>query len=237
VKEVILSGGDPLTLSDRELALIAADLAASPHLRRWRIHTRAPIVEPGRVTAALTRLLGNGLPLRVVLHANHPAELVPEARRALRTLRAGGVELANQAVLLRGVNDHPRILLELLGHLTEEGVEPYYLHHPDRARGNSRFRVSIRQGRQIYRALVSNAETNGQQLRVPPYVLDLPNGCGKSPAENLRPVCTERSSESIRTRYRWHRPADWDSAVAADTSEWWDIWEAASPDSRCRLDP
>jgi lysine 2,3-aminomutase len=228
VKEVILSGGDPLTLPDARLTAIAADLAALPHLRRWRIHTRAPVVAPKRVTPKLARALTRGLPLRVVCHANHPAELDPEVDRALHRLQDVGVPLANQGVLLRGVNDDPEVLLELFRRLGKVGVLPHYLHHPDRAPGNGRFRVSLRQGLAIHRDLEGRATVRGLQDRVPPYVVDLPSGAGKCPVASLRPVCSEGRADRTRQRYRWVRPEGWDSVVAASSYEWWDVWESAA---------
>jgi lysine 2,3-aminomutase len=225
VEEVILSGGDPLTLTDRRLAEIGADLAALPHLRRWRIHTRAPVVAPRRVTPGLARVLRAGLPLRVVCHANHPLELDSGARRALRRLRGAGISLANQGVLLGGVNDDPEALLELFRRLGEVGVRPHYLHHPDRAPGNGRFRVSLRRGLAIYRTVLDRARHGGWEDGVPPYVVDLPCGAGKCPVASLRPVCDERRGGRRRLRYRWLRPPGWDSVVTAGGCEWWDVWE------------
>ncbi|HSH68573.1 MAG TPA: radical SAM protein [Deferrisomatales bacterium] len=224
VEEVILSGGDPLTLPDRRLGEISADLTALPHLRRWRIHTRAPVVAPQRVTPELARAVAGGLPLRVVYHANHPAELGSGVDRATRRLQEAGVALANQGVLLCGVNDDPQVLLELFGRLGKTGVLPHYLHHPDRAPGNARFRVPLRRGLAIHQALVGLAEQRGQARWVPPYVVDLPSGAGKCPVAALRPVCGERHGDRVRTRFRWVPPEDWDGA--AGSCEWWDVWEA-----------
>lgn len=142
IEEVILSGGDPLSLSDRRLAELARALADIPHLRRLRIHTRQPIVLPERVDAALLRWL-SACPLQtvVVLHCNHANEIGPEVRTAIAALRDTGATLLNQAVLLRGVNDRLEELSALSRALFEAGVLPYYLHLLDRVTGAAHFEV------------------------------------------------------------------------------------------------
>jgi EF-P beta-lysylation protein EpmB len=142
ISEVILSGGDPLTLPDEALAGMVEELARLPQLRRLRIHTRLPIVLPQRVDEELVRWLGGvELPTAVVVHANHPHEIDGDVRRALSSLRATGATLLNQAVLLRGVNDQADALVELSEELYAVGVLPYYLHLLDRVRGAAHFEV------------------------------------------------------------------------------------------------
>jgi len=145
LSEVILSGGDPLLLSDDALAALFARLAAIPHLRRLRLHTRLPTVLPARVTEQLCTLLG-GLRLTPVLvvHVNHADELGAGARAALRRLHAGGVALLNQSVLLRGVNDTADALSALSEGLFECAVLPYYLHQLDLVHGAAHFEVTDR---------------------------------------------------------------------------------------------
>lgn len=183
IEEVILSGGDPLTLPDERLAEIGQRLAALPHLRRWRIHTRAPVVLPERVTPDLAEALATvPLPLRIVLHAAHPAEVRPAVADAVGRFRRAGIPVLDQTVLLAGVNDDATVLAELFGRLEAAGVVPYYLHHPDPAPGNARFRVSPARGL----ILLQQAEARlGRPL--PPYVIDLPDGSGKVPVERLNP--------------------------------------------------
>jgi len=142
IEEVILSGGDPLSLSDARLTSLTDALAKIPHLRRLRVHTRQPIVLPSRVDSGLQAWLG-GLPWPTVfvLHCNHPNEIDSEVRDACATLRACGVTLLNQSVLLRGVNDSAAVLAELSQRLFGSGVLPYYLHVLDRVRGAAHFDV------------------------------------------------------------------------------------------------
>lgn len=223
VEEVILSGGDPLTLPDRRLAAIGHALAGVSSVRRWRLHTRAPVVLPRRVSPGLVAALtGVSLPLRIVLHANHPHEITPEVTAAVAALAASGAEVGAQSVLLAGVNDRPEVLRDLFKALAAAGARPYYLHHPDRAPGNGRFRVTLARGLALYRAA---EELSPAPL--PPYVLDLPNGAGKCPVEALTPVA--RASAPDRTKVRWVRPQGWDSVVQDQEFTWWDVAEAPSP--------
>jgi len=171
--EVILSGGDPLVLSDDRLVSILDALRPDvPHLR---IHTRAPITFPQRVTAELAQLLQARRPLRVVIHANHSQELDADVRRSIRMLVDTGLPILNQSVLLAGVNDDPDVLAELHQSLQELGVEPYYLHHTDHAPGNGSFRVEVKRGLEIVRALHARVEGASR------YVIDPPDGAGKVP--------------------------------------------------------
>jgi lysine 2,3-aminomutase len=184
-REVILSGGDPLVLTDEMLRGILDALGELPSLETVRIHTRAPIHEPGRASAELARLLARA-PRRVwvAVHASHPAELGPKPRAAIERLREAGVPLLSQTVLLRGVNDDPALLAELFATLYAWGVSPYYLHHPDRVPGTARFRLPVAEGRRIARALrgrIPGAAT-------PTYVLDTPDGGGKVPVDWLERV-------------------------------------------------
>lgn len=223
VEEVILSGGDPLTLPDRAIAWIGGRLAAIPHLRRWRIHTRAPVVVPRRVGRGLLEALAAGPPCRVVLHANHPAELRPAVAEAVGRLRQAGVAVENQAVLLGGVNADPETLAGLVKGLEAWGMRLRYLHHPDRAPGTARFRVSLARGLETVR---SAERRLGPEL---PYVVDLPTGHGKAFVRDLAPVAEERAGGRRRVRYRWARPSGWRSLVAGDRAEWWDVWEPVPP--------
>jgi EF-P beta-lysylation protein EpmB len=154
LEEVILSGGDPLSLSDRRLSELASMLDAVPHLRRLRIHTRTPIVLPERVDDALLGWLAQGRLRRVmVLHANHPREIDPAVQAALTRLKKTGVTLLNQSVLLRGINDNPETLAQLSERLFEGGVMPYYLHQLDRVQGAAHFEVPVHDAAVIMRKL------------------------------------------------------------------------------------
>lgn len=142
LEEIILSGGDPLSLSDARLTNLTDALTAIPHVRRLRVHTRQPVVLPSRVDSGLLAWLrGVSLPTVLVLHCNHPNEIDAEMHEACAALRGSGVTLLNQAVLLRGVNDSTEVLAELSSRLFEAGVLPYYLHALDRVRGAAHFDV------------------------------------------------------------------------------------------------
>ncbi len=150
IQEVILSGGDPLTLVDSLLAQLVARLEAIPHLRRLRLHTRLPIVIPQRVTAELLDwLTGTRLTPVVVVHINHPAEIDAVVAAAVGKLHSAGITLLNQAVLLCGVNDSVEVLAALLERLIDLHVLPYYLHQLDRVAGAAHFEVLVERGLQM----------------------------------------------------------------------------------------
>lgn len=157
VREVILSGGDPLLLGDDVLLRWTARLAAIPHVRRLRVHTRLPIVLPSRVDDGLIGWLratrDAGLSPWIVAHANHPAEIAGDCADALARLVATGVPVLNQAVLLRGVNDDEHVLADLCERLIDLGVRPYYLHRLDPVAGAAHFDVPEERGRELVAAL------------------------------------------------------------------------------------
>lgn len=186
LREVILSGGDPLVLPDDELGTLLGWLDRIRSLQVIRIHTRAPVHDPPRVTADLALRLAQASPrpLWVVVHATHPRELTPAFEEAIARLAAPGIGLLNQTVLLAGVNADPAILEELFSGLYARRVKPYYLHHPDRIAGTGRFRVTIEEGLRIFTQL--RQRLTGPAL--PAYVIDLPDGSGKIPVEGLIPV-------------------------------------------------
>jgi lysine 2,3-aminomutase len=178
LREIILTGGDPLTLTDWQLQEVREQLEAIDHLRLLRIHTRVPVTLPTRITPRLVEVLAGRLQVCVVTHFNHPREIGPEAREACRRLRTAGFMLLNQSVLLAGVNDTPEVMAELCQELVYSlGAKPYYLHHCDLTRGVSHFRTSIERGLELMRAL--RGRLSG--LCQPTYVLDLPGGDGKIP--------------------------------------------------------
>jgi EF-P beta-lysylation protein EpmB len=177
IEEVILSGGDPLTLVDGVLAEFVERLDAIPHLRRLRIHTRLPIVIPERVTDELTEILhATRLTPVVVLHANHARELDEHVAGAMAKLAASGALLFNQAVLLRGVNDSLESQFELCKRLVELRVIPYYLHQLDRVAGAAHFEVPIEKGRRIVAALRSLLPG----YAVPRYVQEIAGAASKA---------------------------------------------------------
>jgi EF-P beta-lysylation protein EpmB len=154
VDEVVLSGGDPWSLSTARLSELTAALMELPQLRRLRVHTRLPVVLPARVDTDLLRWIG-GLPwpLVVVVHANHANELDNSTAAAFRDLRDAGAHLLNQAVLLRGVNDSADALAALSERLFDQGAMPYYLHQLDRVAGTAHFAVDDRRARTLHRKM------------------------------------------------------------------------------------
>ena len=172
-REAILSGGDPLAISDARLFEVMD--ALRPAIPVVRIHTRAPITFPQRVTDALVAGLRARSPTWVIVHANHACELTAPVRVALSRLVDAGLPVLNQSVLLRGVNDDADALAALSNELVGLRVFPYYLHHPDPAPGNAAFRLSLARGLAIYAALRERVSGIG----LPVYVIDPPDGSGK----------------------------------------------------------
>lgn len=175
--EVILSGGDPLTLTDPALGRLIGELQQVPHLRRLRVHTRLPIVIPSRVTHGLLDTLCDGrLKPVVVVHANHANELCDEVATSLGKLARRGALLLNQAVLLRGVNDHAHALAELSERLVDLGVTPYYLHRLDRVAGASHFATPPGLGEE----LIATLRKRLPGYAVPRYVAEQPGEPSKT---------------------------------------------------------
>jgi lysine 2,3-aminomutase len=177
IREVILSGGDPLLLSPRRLGAILGALAAIPHVETLRVHSRVPIADPARLDDAMADVLAIETPLWLVVHANHAREFSGEARAALRRVQTRGVPTLGQSVLLRGVNDSAEALEDLFRAMLAARVKPYYLHQLDPAPGTARFAVPIEEGRRLMATL--RGRVTG--LALPTYVLDRPGGRGKVP--------------------------------------------------------
>jgi lysine 2,3-aminomutase len=174
--EVIITGGDPLILSPRRLASLMKALGAIEHLKVIRFHTRVPVTDPIRIDDALiSALKSSGKTIYVALHANHPRELTAEARAASARLIDNGIAMVSQSVLLRGVNDDPAVLADLMRRFVEMRIKPYYLHHPDLAPGTAHFRLPIEEGREI----VAELRRRVSGLCMPSYILDIPGGHGK----------------------------------------------------------
>jgi lysine 2,3-aminomutase len=190
--EVILTGGDPLMLSPRRLHEILADLAAIPHVRIVRLHTRIPVADPERVTSELVRALrADGVTTWLAVHANHPREFTTASRAAIALFADAGIALVSQTVLLRGVNDDVATMEALMRAFVENRIKPYYLHHGDLAPGTSYLRTSIAEGQELMRQL--RGRVSG--LCQPDYVLDIPRGYGKSP---IGPSYLDRDDRQIR---------------------------------------
>ena len=202
VREVLVSGGDPLMLSDAELAQILDRLLDTRPELILRVCTRVPVVLPSRVTDALADLLGRRGTVWVVTHANHPRELTPELTEAVRRLLARGVPVVNQAVLLRGINDSVDTLEALFSGLLRARIKPYYLFQGDLASGTSHFRVPIERGLELMREL--RGRLSG--LAMPVYAVDLPGGGGKVPIESSlirfeADACVLRAADGAELRY------------------------------------
>ncbi len=184
VFEVILTGGDPLLLSPRRLSAVTARLEALPHVAILRLHSRLPFQDPERIdTALVDALRTDRLTPWLAVHVNHPDEFTPEAAAALARLRGAGLPLVSQSVLLRGVNDDAATLDALFRACLRHGIKPYYLHHPDLARGTGHFRLDMATGR----ALLKTLRGTLSGLAQPTYVLDRPGGAGKVPVGPVWP--------------------------------------------------
>jgi lysine 2,3-aminomutase len=177
IRDVLLSGGDPLMHGDARLESILAGVRAIPHVQIIRIGTRIPVTLPQRVTPELCAMLARYHPLYINTHFNHPREITPEAARACRLLADAGIPLGNQSVLLRKVNDDAVTMTRLVQGLLMIRVRPYYIYLMDLVRGGRHFRTSVRRGLEIIGAL--RGHTSG--LAVPTLVIDAPGGGGKIP--------------------------------------------------------
>lgn len=178
IQEVILSGGDPLVLSDDRLQSLIDSIAAISHVKRLRIHTRLPIVLPARVTDRLIEVLRETRPASiVVVHANHPREIAGDCQAGLRRMSRSGLTVLNQAVLLRGINDSASTLVELSERLVDAGVVPYYLHQLDRVAGAAHFEVAEAAGLE----LMAQLQRRLPGYAVPRFVREVPGADSKLP--------------------------------------------------------
>jgi lysine 2,3-aminomutase len=177
IRDVILTGGDPLLLDDEKIDAILQRLSHMSHVEMIRIHSRVPATLPMRITEELCAMLARHEKLWINTHFNHPDEITPEAEKALKRLNGTGAPLGCQTVLLKGINDTPSVMAELMRKLTRNRVRPYYIHHGDAVKGTGHFRTSIETGLTVMKAL--RGHLSG--LCVPAYVIDLPGGGGKIP--------------------------------------------------------
>lgn len=175
--EVILTGGDPLMLNPKKLGQILQALDNIKHVEVIRIHTRIPVVDSNRVTDQTIQALKISKAVYVALHANHPSELTKLAQKACAKFVDAGIPMLSQTVLLKGINDTPEIMGELMRALVKNRIKPYYLHHADLAEGTSHFRTTIKEGQELMKSL--RGRYSG--LCQPSYVLDIPGGFGKVP--------------------------------------------------------
>ncbi len=177
VRDVILSGGDPLLLDDNKLEQYLKSIRKIKHVEIIRIDSRTPCTLPQRITPKLCRMLKKYSPIYFLTHFNHPSEITKEAMKACEMLANSGVVMGNQSVLLKGVNDDPKTLIKLGQELLKIKVRPYYLYIPDAVRGTAHFRVSIKRATKIMKGVIGH--TSG--LAVPKLIIDLENGGAKIP--------------------------------------------------------
>ncbi len=188
IKEVILSGGDPLLLEDEVLYKILKQIRDIPHVEIIRIHTRIPCTLPQRITEKLSEIIKKFHPVYINIHFNHPDEITPESEEACFKLVKAGIPLGSQTVLLKGVNDSSAVITRLMRKLIKIRVRPYYIHHTDPVMGTAHFRTSIKTGLEI----ISSLRGYISGMCVPHYMLDLPDGKGKVP---LLPGYVKKNSE------------------------------------------
>ncbi|MBF8267377.1 MAG: kamA [Dehalococcoidia bacterium] len=210
IRDVIISGGDPLTIDNDGLEWILSRLRSIPHLEIIRFGTRFPVVLPQRIDEGFCRICDKYGPIWLNTHFNHPNEVTPEAARSVRELLRAGVPVNNQTVLLRGVNDTVETQLKLSHELLRIRVRPYYLFHADEVRGTEHLRTPVETGIKIIEGM--RGHTSG--LGVPTFVVDVPGGGGKIPLQpNYVLSWTEdavilRNYENLVFRYRNPRPDD-----------------------------
>jgi len=194
IRDVLLSGGDPLLLSDDKLDYILGELRSIPHVEFLRIGSRIPIFLPQRITPELCSILRKYHPLWMSIHTNHPRELTIESREAIGRLVDAGIPLGNQSVLLRGVNDDVTVMKALVQKLLMARVRPYYIYQCDLIKGSAHLRTSVRKGLEIMENL--RGHTTG--YAVPMYVIDAPGGGGKVPI--MPDYIIDHDSERIMIR-------------------------------------
>lgn len=194
IRDVLLSGGDPLTLGDARLDWLLTRLRQIKHVEIIRIGTKVPAVLPQRITPQLVRMLRRHHPLWMSLHFTHPDECTPEAYRACQRLADAGIPLGSQTVLLRGVNDSVATMRDLMHHLLRMRVRPYYLYQCDPIRGAAHFRTPVEKGLEIIRGLRGFTTGYG----VPTYVIDAPGGGGKIPL--MPDYCQGRDGDQVLLR-------------------------------------
>ncbi|MHB9024005.1 MAG: lysine 2,3-aminomutase [Armatimonadota bacterium] len=196
VRDVLLSGGDPLTFATAKLERVLRALRAIDHVEIIRIGTRTPVVLPQRITDELCEMLKRYHPLWINTHFNHPKEITPEAREACRRLADAGIPLGNQSVLLKGINDCSYLMRHLVQELVKMRVRPYYLYQCDLSQGIEHFRTPVSKGIEIIEAL--RGHTSG--YAVPTFVIDAPGGGGKIPV-NPQYLISQSESQVILRNY------------------------------------
>ena len=197
VRDVLLSGGDPLLLSDERLERILSRLHAIPHIQFIRIGSRIPIFLPQRITPSLCEMLRKFHPLFISIHTNHPHEITTEVQAALNRLADAGIPMGNQSVLLKGVNDNPEVMRALIHKLLMCRVRPYYLYQCDLIQGSTHLRTPLGRGIEIMEQLRGHTTGYG----IPQYVIDGPNGGGKIPL-NPEYIVSQQHGRVILRNYK-----------------------------------
>jgi len=192
IKEVILTGGDPLVLGESRLKAILQRLENIDHIETLRIHTRVPVATPSWVTPSLVQMLANcKLPIWIVLHLNHPSEITANVEKSLQYFSGQGIPLLSQSVLLKGVNDSVEILEKLCRCLIRHKITPYYLHYPDLAKGTSHFRIPLSKAI----SLISDLRGKISGFAIPRLTVDIPKGLGKIVLEEERAFLKKQEGE------------------------------------------
>ncbi len=216
IRDVIVSGGDPLTLTDSNIECIIRHIREVPHVEIIRIGTRVPVVNPMRITPELIERLKKYQPIYIATHFNHVKEITKEAAKACAMLADAGFPIENQSVLLRNVNDCPHVMKELNQRLLSIRVRPYYLYQCDLSKGISHFRTSLGKGIQIVESL--RGHTSG--LAIPTFVVDLPGGGGKVPVMPNYMLSMSDDSTVLRNYEGaisvYKEPHRWDSVCGHD---------------------
>lgn len=197
IRDVLISGGDPLVMDTKKLEHIIGSLREIPHVDIIRIGTRVPVVMPMRITDELLDMLVKYQPIWINTHFNHPKEITPESERACAAIVDAGIPLGNQSVLLKGINDNPETMKELLLKLVHMRIRPYYLYQCDLSRGISHFRTDVDTGIDILHQLTGNISG----YAVPKYVIDAPHGGGKIPI-NYDYVVRKDDHEIVMENYQ-----------------------------------
>jgi lysine 2,3-aminomutase len=216
VRDVLLSGGDCLLVSDSRLEYIIAKLREIPHVEIVRLGSRTPVVMPQRITDDLVKMLKKYHPIWLNTHFNHPKEMTPEAKKALAKLADAGIPLGNQSVLLRGINDCIHVMKDLVHQLVMERVRPYYLYQCDLSLGIEHFRTTVSKGIEIIEGL--RGHTSG--YAVPCFVVDAPGGGGKIPV-NPQYMISQGAGKVVLRNYEgvittYTEPADYSNEASCE---------------------
>lgn len=222
IRDVLISGGDPLTLSDGKIEYVVSRVRQIPHVEIIRIGSRAPVVMPQRITQELADMLAKYHPVYLNTHFNHPKEITPETERACAILANAGIPLGNQSVLLRGVNNCPHVMKDLVQGLLRIRVKPYYIYQCDLTWGLEHFRTTVAEGLEIMEYL--RGHTTG--LAVPTYVVDAPGGGGKIPLSPNYILSMGEHTVVVR---------NYEGVISAYHEPEYDHSENRGPDGKCNL--